>query len=521
MKKQTNLTIKNGDETETIPCYFQLEQCVRRNGRTSWTARKTFKGKRKEFTSDAIDQRSAWRDLNQQCHDFISGKKRDEVKRSTSPTLTEIAHAYLGASKSQIPANQDSRKTSLGALKSVTEGLASGSDPVFEKQKNGIVKLVSGGFWDNLRVDKLSKKVARDFLDGRILGYVDNTDEWHERARGANDRLRQARSVFSEKARNELYNELFTLPDLEDSETGFLKAPYLPARKKRYKAPKKAVVDQILSKIGQLETEDPDVYACFLLEYGCGLSWGEVMHARYSWLDEAEENIVGDSTTQYVITVQPDRNWVPKTENRCRTANVPDEIFQSLVDLQHAPRPSNNKAEDPKVQVSAEELARLVWSKPAASVAEELGVTTTTVANYCNRLGVRKPENGFWTKVRLGQAEHPKGAVPADAIGEPQIAAKASKPTDDYILQRHRCNGKTAANRRLARWFRDNIDGWDRRQVGHELRKLNISMVIRSTGSVYQGSKHAGHSDIRVTQECYGDILEKQKVQIPMPKKFQ
>lgn len=111
--------------------------------------------------------------------------------------------------------------------------------------------------------------------------------------------------------------------------------------------------------------------------------------------------------------------------------------------------------------------------------------------------------------------------MPADSIGEPQIAAKASKPTDDYILQRHRCNGKTAANRRLARWFRDNIDGWDRRQVGHELRKLNISMVIRSTGSVYQGSKHAGHSDIRVTQECYGDILEKQKVQIPMPKKFQ
>ena len=84
------------------------------------------------------------------------------------------------------------------------------------------------------------------------------------------------------------------------------------------------------------------------------------MHARYSWLDEAEENIVGDSTTQYVITVQPDGNWVPKTENRCRTANVPDEIFQSLVDLQHAPRPSNNKAEDPKVQVSAEELAKLV-----------------------------------------------------------------------------------------------------------------------------------------------------------------
>ena len=62
--------------------------------------------------------------------------------------------------------------------------------------------------------------------------------------------------------------------------------------------------------------------------------------------------------------------------------------------------------------------------------------------------------------------------------------------------------------------------GWDRRQVRNELRKLSISMVIRSTGSVYQGSKHSGHSDIRVTQEVYGELLEKQKVQIPMPKKF-
>ena len=32
--------------------------------------------------------------------------------------------------------------------------------------------------------------------------------------------------------------------------------------------------------------------------------------------------------------------------------------------------------------------------------------------------------------------------------------------------------------------------------------------------------KQAGHSDIRVTQEVDGDLLEKQKVQVPMPKKF-
>ena len=84
-------------------------------------------------------------------------------------------------------------------------------------------------------------------------------------------------------------------------------------------------------------------------------------------------------------------------------------------------------------------------------------------------------------------------------------------------LQRHRCKGYTGANRRLARWFRANIDGWDRVQVGHELRKLNISMVICSSGSMYQGSKHAGHSSIKVTETTYGDLLNKKKVEIPLP----
>ena len=36
---------------------------------------------------------------------------------------------------------------------------------------------------------------------------------------------------------------------------------------------------------------------------------------------------------------------------------------------------------------------------------------------------------------------------------------------------------------------------------------------------MYKGSKQAGHYDIRVTQEVYGYLLEKQKVQIPMPDK--
>jgi hypothetical protein len=157
-----------------------------------------------------------------------------------------------------------------------------------------------------------------------MVGYVENTDEWHIRARGANNRLRQARLVFSEDAMNEVYIELFKMPDLNDAKTGFLKAKYLPAREKVYQAPSRSVVEQILDKIPELAKTDPDVYACFLLQYGCGLSWGEVMHARYSWLGEADSNIVGDSDSGYVIKVQPDGDWIPKTQQRQRAASVPE-----------------------------------------------------------------------------------------------------------------------------------------------------------------------------------------------------
>ena len=80
MKKQAHITIKNGETTDRIVCHFQLVQCVRRHGRTTWMARKTIKGKRKLFSSDEVDHQSAWRDLNQQCHDSISGKKRDDLQ---------------------------------------------------------------------------------------------------------------------------------------------------------------------------------------------------------------------------------------------------------------------------------------------------------------------------------------------------------------------------------------------------------------------------------------------------------
>ena len=165
-----------------------------------------------------------------------------------------------------------------------------------------------------------------------------------------------------------------------------------------------------------------------------------------------------------------------------------------------------------------QQLARLVWSEPAVAVGKRFGVTSTTVKNHCEKRGIPTPESGFWTKVQRGTVEHPHGELPEKERIRFQLRTKQTPaPKDDYILQRHRCEGFTGANRRLARWFRANIKGWDRKQVGHELRKLNISTVVCETGSLYEASKHAGHSTIKVTESTYADILKHKPISLPFP----
>ena len=518
MKKQTQpkgpkVELENGAK---IAPHVKISSLKQDRGGTTWRSRFTIKGKRTVFSANPYDEKDeAYVTINRKIQKAINGEKL-KSKRSDAPVMTEVAKAYLEASVSSIPASQGTRKNNLCALRTVTRGLVPGSDPVFKKEKNGTYTLVDGGFWNNLRLDKLDKKVGRGFLDRRIAGYAEKTPEWHERACGANDCLRQSRGVFTQAAINEVYEELFKMPDLEDKKTGFLKARFLPARRKKWKAPSRSVIEQIFEKVPALETEDPDVYGCFLLEYGCGLSWGEAMQAQYAWLDEADRPN-DDGSTRYVIKVQPTAGWVPKCVDRERSATVPERVFQKLLDLRFVPRAPR---EDRKsaVNISDDDLAKRVWSEPASWVAKSFGVSATTIANQCRKRGIPTPPAGFWTKVDRGLVDNPNGEMPREERTRFLLRAQTPEPPkDDFILQRHRCYGETGANRRLARWFRKNIIGWDRKQVGHELRKLNISLVICETGSLIEGSKHAGHSSTKVTEEVYFDVLKNKRVDIPVP----
>lgn len=51
-----------------------------------------------------------------------------------------------------------------------------------------------------------------------------------------------------------------------------------------------------------------------------------------------------------------------------------------------------------KLTCSAEELKKLVWSKPLRDVAKELGVSDVAVKKACIRLNVDTPPRGYWIK---------------------------------------------------------------------------------------------------------------------------
>lgn len=59
--------------------------------------------------------------------------------------------------------------------------------------------------------------------------------------------------------------------------------------------------------------------------------------------------------------------------------------------------------------ISRNELEKLVWTKPTAALAKELGVSDVAIGKRCKSMGIVKPKPGFWARVNAGLTPHPKG----------------------------------------------------------------------------------------------------------------
>ncbi len=103
----------------------------------------------------------------------------------------------------------------------------------------------------------------------------------------------------------------------------------------------------------------------------------------------------------------PKPNELAKIESgciRCKHCDIPvnyNRVFCSNVCRYEYESNAGYLAEDRHRTSwpSKEELQKLVWCKPTARIAKELGVSDTAVSKHCKKLGIKKPARGYWSKV--------------------------------------------------------------------------------------------------------------------------
>lgn len=115
--------------------------------------------------------------------------------------------------------------------------------------------------------------------------------------------VRQARSIFSPRCAN--YFDDFTMPDL----TGFRNQPVTAAARPFPLPLDHGVWNAIEADVARLRSEDPPVYATFLLFSQCGLRNGEIKAARRSWIRRKP-----NGSGEIDIRERPEEGFKPKTK---------------------------------------------------------------------------------------------------------------------------------------------------------------------------------------------------------------
>lgn len=63
----------------------------------------------------------------------------------------------------------------------------------------------------------------------------------------------------------------------------------------------------------------------------------------------------------------------------------------------------NDFTDSGKMEVTREELYKLIWKEPVTKVAEKMGVPAPILRKFCNRLNIPTPSSGYWSKLHFGK----------------------------------------------------------------------------------------------------------------------
>jgi hypothetical protein len=74
--------------------------------------------------------------------------------------------------------------------------------------------------------------------------------------------------------------------------------------------------------------------------------------------------------------------------------------------------------------LTREELYGLVWSTPATKLAKQFGVSDVAIFKHCQRLGVPRPERGYWRRLEFGKAAQ-RPELPAPPVPPAEVSVQA------------------------------------------------------------------------------------------------
>ena len=78
----------------------------------------------------------------------------------------------------------------------------------------------------------------------------------------------------------------------------------------------------------------------------------------------------------------------------------------------------NDFTDSGKMEVTREELYKLIWKEPVTKVAEKMGVPAPILRKFCNRLNIPTPSSGYWSKLQFGK---PVEIPPLPAFDDKEI----------------------------------------------------------------------------------------------------
>lgn len=217
---------------------------------------------------------------------------------------------------------------------------------------------------DKLSLTEIKKSLAIEFQDALVKAAGADELARERAATNANSLLRQARSLFADRPRNNLLEHYATAGlRIPDSVHGFKKAPLLPEPDHTFEPPSDDLVNRIRTAAVALRAADPNGYRIYLLALGCGLRKKEIALLCGSHI---QHKTAGD-TTRHTIELRTRSHFRTKSR-KPRYVPMEDHIWRELVALNPmlaAPRSADPVAplEDYLLQGDANERYNLAFRR--------------------------------------------------------------------------------------------------------------------------------------------------------------